>query len=275
MWTPSPPFHTLHPCYPLCLSTRPLKAMSILLMPNHSSWHHQARNWMLAQMTNTYPPPPQPDGQHYNPLYPTSATSPQLMDSVQQGQLPYSGLSQSIFKTDSSTSNHADSNQHIQNLAQELQQRAALGEHQRQQLQQTAHHLQPQSGAINHPLAPAPTPQTPGQSESQDQAQKANRLRKACDSCSIRKVKVGTAHMRFSSVRRLLTSTSVTKTPHAKHVLLWTFHAHSSGPVGGVDLRTDMQKPSSAGGLRMALALMLRSSQEPRLLRHLCMQLKP
>ena len=143
----------------------------------------RVQHWMMAQ----YPPPPQPEQQHYNALYPASAGAQQLLDP--QDQLQYSNLNQPVYpKVESATSDQASSGAQIHNLAQELQHHAGLGGPQQhihqapQQIQhQSPHGQQP---GISHSSQPNTQQGTP------DQNQK-NRLRKACDSCSIRKVKVG------------------------------------------------------------------------------------
>jgi hypothetical protein len=144
----------------------------------------RVQNWMLAQMAQ-YPPPPQADHTHYNALYPASAAAQQLIDP--HDQLQYSDLNQPIYpKVESAASDHASTNTQMLHLAHELRQHAAL---EGQQLHQGHQHIAQQhshgqpSGS-SHPSQPTTGQGTP------DQNQKANRLRKACDSCSIRKVKV-------------------------------------------------------------------------------------
>jgi hypothetical protein len=162
--------------------------MSAAVMSNFRS-QLQVEHWMLAQMSH-YPPPPPPDQQHYSPLYPTSAGTPQLLDHSQQNQLQFSNLNQPAYpKIEPNTPVGQDSPQ-IHNLAQELQKHAAQEEHQRQQIHQANHRLQ-------HPSQHQPQQFQPQQaivqadvSTDSQQPQKTNRLRKACDSCSIRKVKV-------------------------------------------------------------------------------------
>jgi hypothetical protein len=149
----------------------------------------QVEHWMLAQMSH-YPPPPPPDQQHYSPLYPTSAGTPQLLDHSQQNQLQFSNLNQPAYpKIESHTPVGQDSPQ-IHNLAQELQKHAAQEEHQRQQIQQAAQRLQHQSQHQPQQFQPQQNAVQPDISSDSQQPQKTNRLRKACDSCSIRKVKV-------------------------------------------------------------------------------------
>lgn len=138
-------------------------------------------------MSNTYPPPPQPDQQHYNALYPTNAGAAQSVEPAQPEELQYSNLDQSLYsKAQSTTPTDGKPEHHIDSLTRNLQQHAALDEQQRQYSAQHLHH-DPQ-GSTSGDIAA-----TLGLSEQQaiaEQAQKSNRLRKACDACSIRKVKV-------------------------------------------------------------------------------------
>ncbi|KAL2354343.1 hypothetical protein BJ546DRAFT_843711 [Cryomyces antarcticus] len=103
-----------------------------------------------------YPPPPQPDQQHYNPLQYAGPPAPQLLAPSQQAQqIPdfHQQLQQAVYPKPEHTPaepNHAD---HVEQR-------------------------------VDQPLLP-PAPSSAGQ----DGNQKGNRLRKACDSCSIRKVK--------------------------------------------------------------------------------------
>lgn len=176
-------FTTLPSCSRSC-SGRAIIRMSAVVMSNfHSQWRQD--NWLLAQMSH-YPPPPQPDTQHYSPLYPTSAGAPHLLDPSQQNQLQFSNLNQPTFpaKIESGTPNQDPSQ--IQSLAQELQHHAVQEEQQRQQIQHAAQSLQQQAQQGQQGFQP----QVAQSDASGDQPQKTNRLRKACDSCSIRKVKV-------------------------------------------------------------------------------------
>ena len=152
---------------------------------------NRVQNWMLAQMAQ-YPPPPQPDQQHhYNALYPASAGAQQLVDPQEQPQ--YSNLNQPVYaKVESSTPGEGPSSNHnINHLAQELHQQAAFDEQQqRQHVQHAGQQPIQQSLPQGQPAATPRPSQPPTQQSTADQNQKANRLRKACDSCSIRKVKV-------------------------------------------------------------------------------------
>ena len=164
--------------------------MSAAVMPNYyfapfgqgpgTDSDARVQNWMLAQMAQ-YPPPPQPDHHHYNALYPASAGAQQLVDP--QEPLQYSTLNQPAYaKVESTTPDQgASSNHNINHLAQELHQQAQHGG--QQAMQQTF----PQGHSQATPQ-PSQAPST--QQSTSEQNQKANRLRKACDSCSIRKVKV-------------------------------------------------------------------------------------
>ena len=128
-------------------------------------------------LMSTYPLPPQPDQQHYNALYP--ATTGAQEQFAPQERLQYSALSQPAYsKVETVSSEQQSSNHQMHNLTQELQHHAGMGEQPQQHMQQT-NHAQPGNSAN-----PSTQPSTP------DQGQKINRLRKACDSCSARKVKV-------------------------------------------------------------------------------------
>ena len=97
--------------------------------------------------------------------------------------------------------------------------------------------------------APAPastTPQTPSEPKT--------RLRKACDSCSTRKVKVKSRHIVISSYRMVkvtnksftdinrVVSSATNLDHHVAPVPPSKFHVHSSVPVADEDLQTDMPK---------------------------------
>lgn len=105
-------------------------------------------------MSSQYPPPPQPEENHYAPIYP-AAPSSQLLDNGHQQQIHYPPLSQNI-------------NQNIY-----------------PKLETLSDVLQQQANQANNALSDQRNvPQSAG-----DLHPKGNRLRKACDSCSIRKVK--------------------------------------------------------------------------------------
>jgi hypothetical protein len=226
-------------------------------------------------MTNTYPPPPQPDGQHYNAAYLGPHGAPHMLDATHQSQLQYSHLNQPMFpKLDSSPTVQDDPNMHMQNLAQELQNHAALGEQQRQQLQQT-HPSQPQTptgtssgglGATSHPQSQPGTP---------DQAPKTNRLRKACDSCSIRKVKVSPDPLLALELRADADFLSATRTIHAKRAPRSTFLVLSKGPADVEGRQIATPKQSNAAVSRMDLPWNHRKAQEHRHRPHLYTLHKP
>lgn len=199
------------------------------------------QTWVPLHMAH-YPPPPGPDQQHYNALYPTSAGAQQLLEP--QDQLQYGNLNQPIYpKAETATPDQAPSQQHIHHLAQELQHHAALEEQQRQQIH---HPSQPIPQQVPHvqPTTTSPSSQTPTQQGTPDQNQKNNRLRKACDSCSIRKVKVRS--LIYSKLLHLAEIYSVTRVAHhVRHVQHSTYHAHSIGQVEEEDLQIGMLKPSN------------------------------
>lgn len=156
-------------------------------MSHDSYW--QIHNWMLA-MSN-YPPPPQPDSHHYNALYPASAGSQQF-EAVHAEPLSYTPLNHAGYtKVESGAADQTGASQmhSLAHVAHELNQHAPLEEQQRHQMQHAAQ--------LQHPPASHPQ-QSPSISSSQPpqpqqhsaEHSKSNRLRKACDSCSIRKVKV-------------------------------------------------------------------------------------
>ncbi|KAI6790360.1 hypothetical protein KC361_g7964 [Hortaea werneckii] len=154
-------------------------------MSNNSYWQIYSR--MLA-MSN-YPPPPQPHQHHYNTsLYPASAGAQQLLDPLQQEQLQYANLSTPPYPKVKSGTPEQNAAQ-LRNLTADLEKHAHLEKQQRQQIQQAAQQLHRQHSTphVHVPtrLAPAHAAQHHGASE---QA-KSNRPRKACDSCSIKKVK--------------------------------------------------------------------------------------
>ncbi|KAK3698782.1 hypothetical protein LTR37_016786 [Vermiconidia calcicola] len=144
----------------------------------------RVQNWMLAQMAQ-YPPPPQPEQQHYNALYPTSAGAQQLVDP--HDQLQYSHLNQPIYPKIESAASEPHSPRQIHNLAQELHHHSTIDDQQRQHVYQANQQIQ--SNPHGQVSNTAHSSQGPTQNSTSDQNQKTNRLRKACDSCSIRKVK--------------------------------------------------------------------------------------
>ncbi|KAF4547439.1 Fungal Zn(2)-Cys(6) binuclear cluster domain-containing protein 3 [Elsinoe fawcettii] len=155
---------------------------------------------------SNYPPPPQPDQQHYNPIYPPASAPQQQppVDAAQQEQinfvaqlqqqpLPYPKVEHEGL--DPSTSSAIE--QRIEQLQHQQQSLQTNHFHQEPQPQQHPHNNQfhedgsPQQQQHHH-AEPTPEGQsgqqtTPGSTSGQHQ--KLFRLRKACDSCSIRKVK--------------------------------------------------------------------------------------
>ncbi|KAF2720939.1 hypothetical protein K431DRAFT_225232 [Polychaeton citri CBS 116435] len=142
-------------------------------------------------MANYPPPPPTDDQQQYNALYSTSAGAQSLLSSMQQDQFP---LNQPIYpKVDSDTPSQGHTSNELHNLAQELRNQTAQ-EEQRQASQPSQQcHPGPQNQQPSFSSLPQHVSPSPQHQHSQRQAQKANRLRKACDSCSIRKVKCDNA----------------------------------------------------------------------------------
>lgn len=161
--------------------------------PGHGT-DSQARvnHWMLAQMAQ-YPPPPQPDQHHYNALYPASAGAQQLVDP--HDQLPYSSLNQPVYpKVDATSPDPTTAaNHNVHHLAHDLHQHGAFDD------RQQAQHGNQQPLPHGQPVA-TPRPSQPPSQPGGPDSQKANRLRKACDSCSIRKVKVCHDRSRRSSI---------------------------------------------------------------------------
>ena len=158
-------------------------------MPDLDSRFDQVRAWMDAQMSN-YPPPPNPDQQHYNPIYPTSAGAQQLLDSVQQDQLNFAHLSQPspYPKLETESLDPSAANQIEQRIEQLRQQPIPQHPPHQEPLQQQQPLPPPQHNL--HPQGETPS--------------KVNRLRKACDSCSIRKVKVGQSEIVRSRTKLLM-----------------------------------------------------------------------
>lgn len=132
-------------------------------------------------MASNYPPPPNPEQSHYNPIYSTETDggAEQLLDPAVQDQQLYNQLSQqsSYPKLEGEQQLDPDTSQQIEQRIEQLQHQQPL-----------APHGQPQDPQ-DHEFAPLPQQQE-NEQESGETASKVNRLRKACDSCSIRKVKV-------------------------------------------------------------------------------------
>ena len=152
----------------------------------------RTQDWMFARIAQ-YPPPPQPEQQHYNAMYPTSASAQQLINP--QDQLQYSNLNHLLHPTvASATINQTLSSHQIHPRAQELQQQAATDKQQTQaiyeankQAQQGVPHGQPSSTFYSS------QPQT--QQGTPKQHRRATRLSKACDSCNTQRVKVRSCHV--------------------------------------------------------------------------------
>lgn len=126
-----------------------------------------------------YPPPPTADQQHYAPIYPAAASA-QLIEAAAQGQpQPNEGFnfspptSQSLYAKIEPSFTDPNQNQPPTHDGAY----PGNGVH----VDQQQHH--PMS------MPPPPPPQGVASVGPDGQPQKANRLRKACDSCSIRKVK--------------------------------------------------------------------------------------
>jgi hypothetical protein len=108
---------------------------------------------------------------------------------------------------------------------------------------------------VQQPQAPAPaSPQTPSEPKT--------RLRKACDSCSARKVKVRNVlrdrnTARESSANTMGVLCSVTNLAHlVAHAPPLTYHVHSNVLVEDEDRQTNMQKLSKDNDWnKMALGL--------------------
>ncbi len=144
----------------------------------------RVQQWMLAQqMASSYPAPHNNgEHQHYNAFHPAPAAQ-QLLDGQ---EVQFSAINQPLYaKVESAPSEQASTNHQINSLAHDLQHHTSFGD-QRRHLAQAAQHVQHHSPH----LSPGPGHPVHAQHAGQDQNQKPNRLRKACDSCSIRKVKV-------------------------------------------------------------------------------------
>lgn len=131
-----------------------------LTTSGRSPFPSKSTHCMDAQMSQ-YPPPPTPDHQHYTPVYPAAAAAAaaanaQLLSPAQAEQLQYSPPVDPSAYAKIEPGLGAP-NSHLN------------------------HAHQPEEQSVQ-----PPPPAVEGQ-------QKTNRLRKACDSCSIRKVKVSMA----------------------------------------------------------------------------------
>lgn len=150
--------------------------------PNVADDRVPLQNWMYAPMAH-YPPPPPPNQHHYNAMYPAPSDAQHLLDSHEH--LQYSDLS--IYpKVETAANVQSSSAHHAEAIAQQLQQHTAFDD---QQLQQPIQQLQQSNLNVQQTTNAQPS-QPSSQQGTPDQNSKTNRLRKACDSCSIRKVKV-------------------------------------------------------------------------------------
>jgi hypothetical protein len=100
---------------------------------------------------------------------------------------------------------------------------------------------------------PAPASATGGEN------QKGIRLRKACDSCSIRKVKVATNALSILILRMrtkadAFVNSATSQESHVELALDWISHALSTDPAGDEALPIDMQKQSRSGDSNPHLA---------------------
>lgn len=203
----------------------------------------RVQTWMLGQMAQ-YPPPPTEQQHHYPPLYPSSSGAQQLMDPQQQ--LQYSSLNNhSLYPKpeESATSEQTASTHQMQHLAQELQQHTTLGDQQHHHLAQTPQHAH-HPPHCTPPPGQRPLPPLAHPSHAATESAQKNRLRKACDSCSIRKVKVC---LTISYIRSAIAKPgSVTSLAHhAVRVHLSTYHARSTDRAAEEVLQIDTPKPSS------------------------------
>lgn len=131
-----------------------------------------------------YPPPPSPGQPHYNPVYaeaPGHAQASKLhgpQSTHHDGEHPSSPYSK--LETSQDTTSQLQ-----RSLAQELRRHNV-----------EADHMQAHIGASSdvHDMKQSPVfhPAMASIEATNDSSRAANRLRKACDSCSIRKVKVRT-----------------------------------------------------------------------------------
>lgn len=68
------------------------------------------------------------------------------------------------------------------------------------------------------------------------------RLRKACDACSIRKVKVSLLGFQISRANAYTNASAISVARHADLALPWIFHARMRGPADAGGLPTATQK---------------------------------
>lgn len=214
---------------------------------------------------------PEPDSQQHYTLYPAPGQQ-QLLDPAQQEQLQFSQLGQLGQAIYPKAEGEIDPNapNHIEQRIEQLQQQPPHPQPQHQHQHPLQHHEQhhDQHQHQQAPLAPPPPPPTAQPQGPQVQGetpQKANRLRKACDSCSIRKVKVRQTRATSRRVLQLISTLSVMNPArHAERALPLTYPAPSSVLVAAVVRRTVTQKQSSVAASRSRLTSV--ASPRPHLL---------
>ena len=154
-----------------------------------ASSHYSLDEQVLIYIMSHYGPPPPTNQRQYNALYPATPSVQQAPTPEQQGHLQYSNFGQPIYpKVNPGVPGLEIDRSQMQQLAQDLQQQTVLQEHQRQQMQHVAQTIQPQP--MHNPGRTALSPETSHQAQQENLEQKKDRLQKACDSCSLRKVKV-------------------------------------------------------------------------------------
>lgn len=141
-------------------------------------------------MSSQYPPPPGSEEPHYTPIYPAPPPSHPHPSATAQ---PVHGL----LDGGQQQQQHQQAPPRLQPYAQDIYPKTT--ESLSDLLQQQANHAlgndqRPQIGTPTGQgvtgLSPLSIHDAPMLNHGQDAGQKTNRLRKACDSCSIRKVKV-------------------------------------------------------------------------------------
>lgn len=212
----------------------------------------QMQNWMMAQMAQ-YPPPQQHGQHHYNAMYQADGAAQPILDS--HSQLQYSDLGQVIYPkvSDASINGQPASAHQVHDLTHQLHHHGYEEQQLNQPMQpvpQTIHSQQPLTVQTSQSLA----------QEIPDQPQKVNRLRKACDSCSIRKVRVSfVQHEPSVGPSTVLTSilSSVTKVVH--HVELAQLSTSLAPLIDLVVVEvhpTDTQRASSVDGSKRVTTLL-------------------
>lgn len=144
----------------------------------------------LMSNNSQHPPPPQPDQHYYNALHLRSAGAQQLLDPVQQERLQYANLSDKPpypkFQSGTPEQNVAQ----LRNWTEDVARHAHLEEQQRRQIQQATQHLHNEQSTRHVRTLPTLAPAHAAQRHSAPGLAISNRPRKACDSCSCKKVKV-------------------------------------------------------------------------------------